>query len=136
MAELQIPETTIMEQRAASNPGNSAWVSANAGSGKTHVLTQRVIRLLLAGNQPGKILCLTFTKAAAANMKNRVFETLSHWTMMPSDALSEAIEKTTGYKPTRAEIFRARQLFAESLDTPGGLKSIICGIPSEEQYVI
>ena len=60
----------------ASDPGGSAWVSANAGSGKTHVLAQRVIRLLLDGIDPAKILCLTFTKAAAANMANRVFDTL------------------------------------------------------------
>ena len=63
-------------QRAASDPAVSAWVSANAGSGKTHVLAQRVIRLLLDGVEPAKILCLTFTKAAAANMANRVFDTL------------------------------------------------------------
>ena len=59
-----------------SDPGVSAWVVANAGAGKTHVLAQRVIRLLLEGTEPAKILCLTFTKAAAANMANRIFETL------------------------------------------------------------
>jgi ATP-dependent exoDNAse (exonuclease V) beta subunit len=64
------------EQRRAADPRASAWVSANAGSGKTKVLSDRVLRLLLAGTPPGKILCLTFTKAAAANMAIRVFERL------------------------------------------------------------
>ena len=67
-------------QIRASNPSVSTFVSANAGSGKTHVLVNRVIRLLLAGHaRPEKILCITFTKAAAANMSQRVFETLGHW---------------------------------------------------------
>ncbi|MBZ0120178.1 MAG: UvrD-helicase domain-containing protein, partial [Sandaracinaceae bacterium] len=67
-----IPADVLDVQRATSDPTVSAWVSANAGSGKTHVLAQRVIRLLLAGSAPPKILCLTYTKAAAANMANRV----------------------------------------------------------------
>ena len=79
-----VPAAVIARQIAASNPDVSAWVSANAGSGKTHVLAQRVIRLLLDGTAPSKILCLTFTKAAAADMANRVFGTLPNgprWTM-------------------------------------------------------
>ena len=74
-----IPHNVLALQRVASDPSVSAWVSANAGSGKTHVLAQRVIRLLLQGTDPAKILCLTFTKAAAANMANRVFTTLAKW---------------------------------------------------------
>ena len=66
-------------QLRASNPQMSAFVSANAGAGKTHVLVNRVIRLLLDGTPPEKILCITFTKAAAANMAERVFDTLGHW---------------------------------------------------------
>ena len=69
-----IPTAVIERQTAASDPGRSAWVAANAGSGKTHVLAQRVIRLLLVGVDPARILCITFTKAAAANMANRVFD--------------------------------------------------------------
>ena len=72
-----IPADVLDVQRAASDPAASAWVAANAGSGKTHVLAQRVIRLLLRGTPPEKILCLTYTKAAAANMANRVFDTLA-----------------------------------------------------------
>ena len=71
-------------------PRVSAWVAANAGSGKTHVLAQRVINLLLAGVEPEKILCLTFTKAAAANMAKRVFDTLAHWTTLDDAALDAA----------------------------------------------
>ena len=66
-------------------------MSANAGSGKTHVLVQRVIRLLLDGVPPEKILCITFTKAAAANMAERVFTTLGHWVTLDDDALDAAI---------------------------------------------
>ena len=73
-----IPGAVSDAQKRASNPAASAFVSANAGSGKTHVLVQRVIRLLLTGVPPEKILCITFTKAAAANMAERVFTTLGH----------------------------------------------------------
>ena len=70
------------KQSEASDPGISAWVAANAGSGKTYVLAQRVINLLLNGVAPEKILCITFTKAAAANMAKRVFDTLAEWTTL------------------------------------------------------
>src|SRR3981189_2386578 len=89
-----IPEAVLRLQIAASDPAVSAWVSANAGAGKTHVLAQRVIRLLLEGTKPEKILCLTFTKAAAANMANRIFKTLSAWTALDDDALDKAIRET------------------------------------------
>ena len=74
-----IPDSVRSLQADASDPAASAFVAANAGAGKTHVLAQRVIRLLLAGVAPAKILCITFTKAAAANMAQRVFDTLSRW---------------------------------------------------------
>ena len=77
-----IPEAVLRLQITASDPAVSAWVAANAGSGKTHVLAQRVIRLLLDGVDPAKILCITFTKAAAANMANRVFDELRRWTAL------------------------------------------------------
>ena len=87
-----IPSETAASQARASDPKNSAWVSANAGSGKTHVLAQRVIRLLLNGTDPSKILCLTYTRAAAANMSNRVFSTLSDWTVLGDAELAAKIE--------------------------------------------
>ena len=97
-------------------------MSANAGSGKTHVLSQRVIRLLLEDTDPSRILCLTYTKAAAANMSNRVFSTLSEWTMLPDEDLAQRIAQMEGRPPSRASLQRARQLFARALETPGGLK--------------
>jgi ATP-dependent helicase/nuclease subunit A len=117
-----IPADVLDVQRAASNPAVSAWVSANAGSGKTHVLAQRVIRLLLSGTAPEKILCLTYTKAAAANMANRVFETLGKWTAFDDAKLDAEIAGIEGRKPDAKRRVRARRLFAEALDTPGGLK--------------
>ena len=88
-----IPDAVRATQARASDPAASAFVSANAGSGKTHVLVQRVIRLLLAGVPPEKILCITFTKAAAANMAERVFTTLGHWVTLDDDALDAAIRE-------------------------------------------
>ena len=119
---LTIPVAVTDRQTSASDPGYSAWVSANAGSGKTHVLAQRVIRLLLAGVDPARILCITFTKAAAANMANKVFQELRGWTLLDDAALDGAM-KAAGVKRIDAKVrTRARQLFALALDTPGGLK--------------
>jgi ATP-dependent helicase/nuclease subunit A len=110
-------------QHLAADPRASVWVSANAGSGKTTVLAKRVVRLLLAGNDPAKILCLTFTKAAAANMQDRVFtKELGRWVSLTDAELSAAILETTGERPTPAELRRARRLFAKAVETPGGLK--------------
>ncbi len=116
-----IPESTLAAQRRASDPQASAWVSAHAGSGKTHVLTQRVIRLLLEGSQPSKILCLTYTRTAAANMSSRVFDTLSAWTRLDDIQLAAAIENM-GAPVTPARLQLARRLFARAVETPGGLK--------------
>src|SRR5918999_1897386 len=111
MNERIIPPELIAKQHDASDPGVSAWVSANAGAGKTHVLAQRVIRLLLQGTQPEKILCLTFTKAAAANMANRIFETLGHWTALDDKALDRALAETGTVRITARLTQTARQLF-------------------------
>lgn len=120
--KLRIPPETIRLQSMASDPARSAWVAAHAGSGKTHVLSQRVIRLLLQGTDPSRILCLTYTRAAAANMANRVFGTLARWSLMDDQELARNIEATEGRKPDGATIARARRLFARALETPGGLK--------------
>src|ERR1700692_456069 len=116
-----IPADVLRLQGEVSDPGVSAWVAANAGSGKTHVLARRVINLLLAGVAPEKILCLTFTKAAAANMAKRVFDTLGRWTTLDDDALAAAIGARPGRMPGARRAL-ARRLFARALDTPGGLK--------------
>jgi ATP-dependent helicase/nuclease subunit A len=117
-----IPDDVRRVQITASDPAVSAWVSANAGSGKTHVLAQRVIRLLLDGVDPSKILCITFTKAAAALMANRVFETLGKWTAIDDAALDRAIRDMGGKSLSPQQRALARQLFARTLETPGGLK--------------
>ncbi|MGO4834786.1 UvrD-helicase domain-containing protein, partial [Rhizobiaceae sp. 2RAB30] len=118
-----IPQETADRQALAADPRYSVWVSANAGSGKTHVLSQRVIRLLLEGTDPSKILCLTYTRAAAANMANRVFRDLAAWAVLDEAGLAAQIAKVEGGRtPTRDRLLRARRLFAEALETPGGLK--------------
>jgi len=117
-----IPEDVSRRQIEASDPAVSAWVAANAGSGKTHVLAQRVIRLLLDGVAPEKILCITFTKAAAANMAKRVFDTLAAWTGLDDDRLDQAISTISNIKPNAELRAQARRLFARALETPGGLK--------------
>src|SRR5437016_9068717 len=117
-----IPDAVRATQARASDPAASTFVSANAGSGKTHVLVQRVIRLLLADVPPEKILCITFTKAAAANMAERVFTTLGHWVTLGDDALNDAIREAGIAHPTPRLRKAARELFACALETPGGLK--------------
>ena len=112
---------TIARQHRASDPTVTAWVSANAGSGKTHVLTQRVIRLLLQGVPPSRILCLTFTKAAAANMSMRVFRNLSDWSTADDESLRKRI-LATGHPEREIDLPFARRLFARTVETPGGLK--------------
>src|SRR4026207_280777 len=107
-----IPSDTASSQARASDPQNSAWVSANAGSGKTHVLAQRVIRLLLRGTDPSKILCLTYTRAAAATMSNRVCATLAEWTALGDTELAARIEALDGRRADRDTMRRARRLFA------------------------
>ena len=119
---LAIPESLRQRQTRASNPKTSAWVSANAGSGKTHVLTQRVLRLLLDGTPPAQILCLAYTKAAAANMADRVFSKLAQWTSLSDGALAKAIVESGADAPGPSDLIFARQLFARTIESPGGLK--------------
>ena len=96
--------------------------ATHAGSGKTHVLAQRVINLLLKGVEPEKILCITFTKAAAANMAKRVFDTLAQWTTLDDADLDDAIRARSNMAPDVGRRALARRLFARALETPGGLK--------------
>ncbi|EHL97336.1 double-strand break repair helicase AddA [Acetobacteraceae bacterium AT-5844] len=110
-------------QRRASDPDSSAWVGASAGSGKTKVLTDRVLRLLLRpGAKPGRILCLTFTKAAAAEMANRLARRLGAWAISDDAALTSSLHALTNHKPSPADLLRARALFAEVLEQPGGMR--------------
>ena len=117
-----IPDAATAKQKLASDPTSSVFVSANAGSGKTYVLVNRVIRLLLDGVSPEKILCVTFTKAAAANMAERVFSRLGHWVTLDDAALDTEIRNAGVATPNARLRARARELFASALETPGGLK--------------
>ena len=117
-----IPDAATAKQKLASDPSSSVFVSANAGSGKTYVLVNRVIRLLLDGVPPEKILCVTFTKAAAANMAERVFSRLGHWVTLNDAALDTEIRNAGVATPNARLRARARELFASALETPGGLK--------------
>src|SRR3954471_14126283 len=109
-------------QRQAADPAVCAWVNASAGSGKTTVLRDRVVRLLLAGARPTAILCLTFTRAAAAEMANRIATQLREWAIIDQDDLGKDLERLTGARPPESMILRARGLFARVLDAPGGMR--------------
>lgn len=116
-------ELASARQAQAADPRASVWVSANAGSGKTKVLTDRVARLLLGGVAPERILCLTYTKAAAAEMQNRLFLRLGEWAMLEDGKLRAELEKLGGPVPGGGRALRAaRRLFARAIDAPGGLK--------------
>jgi len=109
------------QQRRASDPGVSAFVAASAGSGKTKLLTDRLLRLMLGGAAPGRILCLTYTKAAAAEMRIRLNNGLGQWVVMGDDQLSHELKKLD-VAPSPPVLARARMLFAEVLDLPGGMR--------------
>jgi len=110
-------------QVQAADPSNSTWLSANAGSGKTKVLTDRVARLLLGGTEPQHILCLTYTTAAASEMQNRLFRRLGAWAMLSEGELRAELAALGLDGPVdREALARARRLFARAIETPGGLK--------------
>ncbi|MEE9329357.1 MAG: double-strand break repair helicase AddA [Parvularculaceae bacterium] len=116
-------EKTVATQRNVAGPEISAWVRANAGAGKTKVLTDRVIRLLLTNTPPNKILAITFTKTAAAEMAERLFDRLGEWALMADEDLRAGLtELDPGLKTDSAALAHARLLFARALETPGGLK--------------
>ncbi|EBA17032.1 ATP-dependent DNA helicase, UvrD/Rep family protein [Roseobacter sp. SK209-2-6] len=109
-------------QFRAARPDASTWLAANAGSGKTKVLTDRVARLLLKGVQPQHILCLTYTKAAASEMQNRLFKRLGEWAMLEDGKLTAALIDLGEVQITGEDLAQARTLFARAIETPGGLK--------------
>ncbi len=114
-------ERANAEQRAASDPAVSAFVAASAGSGKTKLLTDRLLRLMLAGTRPERILCLTYTKAAAAEMTIRLNRRLGEWVAM-GQAKLDAELRSLAVAPTPENRIRARKLFADVLDIPGGMR--------------
>jgi ATP-dependent helicase/nuclease subunit A len=109
------------QQRRAYDRRASVWVAASAGTGKTKVLTDRVLALLLHGSEPSRLLCLTFTKAAAAEMSNRINQRLSQWAVAGDGVLAQEIQALTGAMPDRDQLDHARRLFARVLDAPGGM---------------
>jgi ATP-dependent helicase/nuclease subunit A len=121
MTEILVSDAAKRQQHATDGR-SSVWVAASAGTGKTKVLTDRVLNLMLHGSPPGRILCLTFTKAAAAEMANRINERLSAWTTLEEGALTQELVGLTGALPDQAVMEHARRLFAHVLDTPGGMK--------------
>ena len=116
---MRFDEATLAQNRASS-PITSTWLSANAGSGKTKVLTDRVARLLLRGVEPQRILCLTYTKAAASEMQNRLFALLGKWAMLPENELRDALAQID--EGPGSGLAEARRLFARAIEAPGGLK--------------
>ena len=109
-------------QNRAADPKRSIWVSANAGTGKTRVLTSRILRLLLDGAQVTDILAVTYTRAAASEMRNRLFEKLARWTVMSGSALEQELNAIGIDRPSLEQRDRARRLFATLLDQPVGIR--------------
>ncbi|GIT92558.1 double-strand break repair helicase AddA [Jannaschia pagri] len=124
MDDTLTPDEATSAQIGAADPSGSVWLAANAGSGKTRVLTDRVAWLLLEGTPPERILCLTYTKAAAGEMQNRLFKRLGEWAMMPDPELRAQLRRLgvpTG-RISSERLRHARTLFARAIETPGGLK--------------
>jgi ATP-dependent helicase/nuclease subunit A len=117
-----LPPEADANQARASDPSASAWVSANAGTGKTEVLVRRCLRLLLANFEPESILCLTYTKTAAAEMQNRLLKVLGEWATIEDAKLHEALSALMRRAPDGDELRTARRLFARALEAKGGLK--------------
>ena len=122
-------QKATQQQRKASNPLKSVWVQASAGTGKTKVLSDRVLRILLYEENPcpERILCLTYTKAAAVEMNQRISKKLSEWAVMEQEKLVGELRDLLGALPVKSSDLqtleaRARRLFAILLDTPGGMK--------------
>lgn len=114
------PDDATRAQHVAADPDRSTWLTANAGSGKTSVLTDRVARLLLGGTRPERILCLTYTKAAATEMQNRLLGRLGEWAMLDDAALTARLARMG--IAAGADLPAARRLFAQAIEAPGGLK--------------
>ncbi len=123
MSDNPLIQYTNLEQKSAANPNFWVWANANAGSGKTKVLIDRIARILLHGADPAKILAVTYTKAAAAEMTTRLFETLGRWTITKDEELKSILQNLDeNLVIDKAQLSKARALFAAALETPGGLK--------------
>ena len=114
---LESVRTLTESQKLATNPDISARVMANAGAGKTFVLTARVLRLLLKGVHPGKILCLTYTKAAAAEMRERISARLEKWALADDADLRFELAELIEGEPSKEQVKIARKLFSSTLES-------------------
>ena len=117
-----IINAAVKAQHQAADPHQSVWVSANAGTGKTRVLTNRILRLLINGAAVSDILAVTYTRAAAAEMRNRLFDTLSRWAVIAETALTDEIMAMGIDRPSQEQLARSRRLFAHMLDHPSGVR--------------
>ena len=115
-------EKATLAQNQAADPSSSIWVSANAGTGKTRVLTNRILRLLLDGNRAADILAVTYTRAAASEMRNRLFGELAGWAVSDGTSLEDKLKKVGIRQPSMEQTGRARKLFATLLDEPVGIR--------------
>ncbi len=118
----EVTAQATADQLKASDPATSVWVGASAGTGKTRVLKDRLLRLLLSGARAQGLLCLTFTKAAAAEMMNRLSDSLTAWTTVSDDRLRQSLRDLLGHEPDTEQMGIARTLFARVLDSSGGMK--------------
>ena len=109
--------TATKVQTDLSNPHCSAWAVAHAGTGKTHILVRRFLRLILEGAQPERILCLSFTRTAATEMRQRIFHHLGRWHRMDDKQLTQELKQTLGKPPNNDQKKRARKLFSRCLDS-------------------
>lgn len=117
-------DVATQAQMAAMRPQGSVQVAAAAGTGKTHVLTRRFLRLLLEDGhlRPSEILAVTYTKAGATEMRNRLTEILARWAVMPENELSKTLTEILERTPAANTLSRARALFTDVLDDPVGIR--------------
>ncbi len=116
-----IARATAAQHQAAS-PDRSIWVSANAGTGKTRVLTWRVLRLLVDGADPAEILAITYTRGAATEMRNRIYDSITTWPYIEKTELIDQLKAIGITSPSEKQITRARNLFAQLLDATSFLR--------------
>jgi ATP-dependent helicase/nuclease subunit A len=112
----------LKEQIIASSPQNNVWLSANAGTGKTHVLVNRYLRLLLDENDPNRIVCITYTKAAAAEMQTRIINKISDFIILDDESFLNQIENQFETKLEHKKLNNIRKKLAGILDNPEKLK--------------
>ena len=119
-------DNSLQNQKIASNPNYSVWVSASAGTGKTTVLVNRLLRLFLNDVEPSKVLCLTYTNAGAIEMQNRIYKKARDWATISDDDLIKELKNLSDTPENNTDIdnlfLKARKLFSKLIDNPVPLK--------------